>query len=170
MASHLSAPYFLRAQQFEFPFNSLSDVAASSILLISSTPSHVSSDQTPLPLFFPRMPPHPSFIPPMPRPAGSQASARRGRSVLPRLPVRHPHSVGLSFSSAALMAFFQPLVPLSSAFIELPPVVSLPKPVAATIPKDFIISDVHSFASSSVRILAHVVAVSDLFPSTDLQD
>lgn len=53
-------------------------------------------------------------------------------------------------------------MPLSSDIIELPPVVSLPKHEEASIPIDFIISDVQPLSSLSVESSALVVILNDL--------
>lgn len=171
MASHPTPSNFLRSQRTEFHSTSSSDFAALSLLPITSTPSCIFSDQTPLPSSLARMPPSLSLISPATRPVGSQSSARRGRPVSLHLPVRPSHTAGLPFSSVSFVTSSLPLEPPPSAPIELftfvnHPSVNIMGPESATISIDFITLDVQSLSCPPIESAARVVG-NDLPSSPD---
>lgn len=170
MASHPTLPYVLRSRHYEFSSTSSSDLAASSVLPVASTLFRASSVRAPLPPSLAKMPPRPSLIPPITRPVGSETSAQSSHPVLHRLLLRAPHSVNLPSSSVPLVASSQPLVPPSSAPVELPPVICRLDHEATIIPTDSIASDVQPLPSTSVDSSARVIVVNDLASPLDLHD
>lgn len=118
MASHPTLLYFLCSQRPESLATSLYDLAALSFLLIPSTSSRISSNQTPLPPFLASI--SHALISPITRSVGSQPSLPRGRPDLLQIPVRTPRSLGHPSSALPLVASSVLLVSISLVPLELP--------------------------------------------------
>lgn len=96
----------------------MADLAASSVLLILSAPSHTFSAQPSLPPSLARVPPSLSLISLITRSVGSQPSPRPRCLVLLHMPVRPLRLDGVHFSAAILVGSSIPLVQIFSVTLE----------------------------------------------------
>lgn len=170
MASYPTPPYFLWSQRPRSLSTFSSNLATSSVLLILATLSRASSSRPPLPPSLARIPPSPSRRSPNTCSVSSQLSARRGRPVLLRLPVRPPPSVSLPYGLVPLGASSLPLLPPTSAPTAILPVVTLLEPEKATTLIVSITLVVQPLSSASVESFIRVVIVNDLPLAPNLHD
>lgn len=155
MASHPAPPYFPSSQRPDSPSTSLSEVVASSFLLVRSSSSRLFSDKAPLLPSLANMPTCSELIFSITRSAGSQPSSRRDRAALLRPPVCPLHPADFPPSIVPLVTSS---VPLGSAALKLSLLIGRPsasdvEPGLAAIPMDPTTSDAQPLPSSAHWLL-----------------